>query len=82
MRCVDVPHTMTAELEDLSVGQRCGWTVGEVVERHHAAQRPVSDLGVGDVGEHRAEPGVEQQWLFVVDEVRVEREPGRSDVGG
>jgi len=111
-----MPHPVRAELEDLAVGERHGRPVGQVVQRHHAAERPMGDFGLRRCGEQLvhgsalvgfdmaegdpAEPvergdramasarsgsgsmsGMEQQRLLVVDEVLVEGEAGRADVG-
>ena len=37
--------------------------------------------GVGDEGKHSSVPGMEQQGLLIVDEVLVEGEAGRPDIG-
>jgi hypothetical protein len=52
-----VADLSAAEVEDLAVGARAWRPVGEVVERHHAADHAVGDLGPGCGGEpliHRA----------------------------
>ena len=48
---VDVTDPVMAELDDLTVGERHRRAVGQVVERHHAAERPMRDLGLGRRGQ-------------------------------
>jgi hypothetical protein len=51
MRRADMPHPVPAELEDLAVGERHGRPVGQVVQRHHAAERPMGGFGLRRCGE-------------------------------
>jgi hypothetical protein len=45
MRRVDVADAVDAELDHLTIRERTRRSVGEVVERHHAAETAVRDLG-------------------------------------
>ncbi len=47
MRSVDVPDTLSAEVDDLAVRQLARRPVAEVVERDHAAERTMRNLGAG-----------------------------------
>jgi hypothetical protein len=57
VRGVDVAHPVAAELDHLAVLEGYRRPVGHVVERHHATEGAVGDLGAGRSGEelvHRA----------------------------
>jgi hypothetical protein len=45
MRRIDVTHTPPTQVDDFAVLKSPGWTVGQVVKRHHHANSAVRNLG-------------------------------------